>query len=315
MTVQPGWASPPDGHRAGPGAPLPPAPYQQQMWRPGGWWRPLLAIPALVLVWAVSAMLTSVPFFLSGGVKSTATPTTAAMSLWMNVILALGIPAAFLVTFVYGWFATRGIGRLVSVESRMRWGWLGRCHLVVVPLWVLYLGVGWALDGFSIGEPHSQLPWMVLVTLLTTPLQAAGEEFVFRGALTQAIGAWLRRPWLALVVPMVVTSLLFISAHGSFHPWIMIDIGSLAVAGSWLLWRTGGLEAVLSLHIVNNLLITLQGAVFGGLEQSYVSTDTTGSPTGAAMSVAVMGIAVVLLDWQAQRAGVAPKGWRAPALG
>ena len=51
--------------------------------------------------------------------------------------------------------------------------------------------------------------------------------------------------------------------------WIWIDIGSLAVAACWLAWRTGGIEAGIALHVVNNLAVTFAvGILLGGLEES-----------------------------------------------
>ena len=124
---------------------------------------------------------------------------------------------------------------------------------------------------------------LVVVSLLTTPLQAAGEEIAFRGGLVQSVGSWFRSPVVALVVTTILSTVTFVAAHGSFDPWIVIEIGTLAVFGCYLAWRTGGLEAVLVIHIVNNVLITVTGALFGGLEESYVDTTSTGSPAVGAL--------------------------------
>jgi membrane protease YdiL (CAAX protease family) len=137
----------------------------------------------------------------------------------------------------------------------------------------------------------------------------------FRGGIVQAVGSWIHSPLVAFAVTTVISTALFVAAHGSMDPWIWIDIGSLGVAGCYLAWRTGGIEAAIALHVVNNVLITLQGIVFGGLDQSYVDTETTGSISGSLMSVAVMSIATGLLLWAARRRGIALKGWLTPAKG
>ena len=36
--------------------------------------------------------------------------------------------------------------------------------------------------------------WLLLVVVLTTPLQSAAEEYLFRGYLSQAVAAWVRHP-------------------------------------------------------------------------------------------------------------------------
>ncbi|MER2134496.1 MAG: CPBP family intramembrane glutamate endopeptidase, partial [Arthrobacter sp.] len=40
-----------------------------------------------------------------------------------------------------------------------------------------------------------------------------------------------------------------------------IDVAVFAVAAGWLTWRTGGLEAAIALHVVNNLVVLALGAV------------------------------------------------------
>ena len=97
----------------------------------------------------------------------------------------------------------------------------------------------------------------------------------------QSVGSWFRSPLVALVVTTILSTVTFVAAHGSFDPWIVIEIGSLAVFGCYLAWRTGGLEAVIVVHVVNNVLITVTGALLGGLEESYVDTTSTGSPLSA----------------------------------
>ena len=96
---------------------------------------------------------------------------------------------------------------------------------------------------------------------------------------------------------------------------LSVDIGSLAVAACWLAWRTGGIEAGIALHVVNNLAVTFAGILLGGLEESYVDTETTGSPVSAAMSVVVMTIATALILWLARRRGIAPAGRTTPSVG
>ena len=50
-----------------------------------------------------------------------------------------------------------------------------------------------------------------VVILLTTPLQAIGEEYLFRGYLLQAVGSLFGSRWVAIVA----TATLFALAHGA----------------------------------------------------------------------------------------------------
>lgn len=277
------------------------------------WWRPFVSLGLLVALWLVVSTAISAPFFLVGSVDTIEEATsTWAGNLWLNLSLAALIPA----TMVALWAAhRRGWGRLFSVQGRVRWGWLFQAHALLVPLWLLYLGGTWVLSGQEVLARPEQWIGMLVVCLLTTPLQAAGEEIAFRGGLVQAVGSWFRSPVVAFAVTLLVSTVAFVAAHGSMDVWIWIDIGSLAVAACYLAWRTGGLEAGIAIHVVNNVLITLQGIILGGLDQSYVDTETSGSPLGALTSVFVMALATALLLWAARRRGIAPKGFFKPALG
>jgi membrane protease YdiL (CAAX protease family) len=100
---------------------------------------------------------------------------------------------------------------------------------------------------------------LLIVVLLTTPLQAAGEEYVFRGYLLQAVGALTRRGWVAVLVSAV----LFAMAHGLQNPPLFFDRFMFGLIAAWLVIRTGGLEAGIALHVLNNLLAFGAALLFG----------------------------------------------------
>lgn len=279
------------------------------------WWRPLVAltVASAVLFFCVALLTTPLALFeLVDSEEELLNPVNPWTALYMNLVLATLIPATLLGLWVgFG----RSPWRVLSVAGRMRWGWLGRCLLLVTPVWAAYLAVTWVVFDQEVLDRPADWLWLIAITLLTTPLQAAGEEIAFRGGLVQGVSAWIRSPAVALGVTTVLSTAVFVAAHGSADPWIVIELGSLAVAGCWLAWRTGGLEAVIVLHVVNNVLIMLTGIVFGGLEESYVDGTTEGSPVSAAMNLLATALMTAALLWLARRRGIAPPGWRAPAVG
>lgn len=279
------------------------------------WWRPLAALGVAIAVLVVLLIALMVPSELGGLLATEDTlidPLNPWAALVTNLILASLIPA----TLIGVWVGfRRSPWRVLSVTGRMRWRWLGWCTLVVTPLWLAYLAVTWVVFDQEVLDRADRWVPLLAVTLLTTPLQAAGEELAFRGGLVQGVGAWFRSPVAALVVTTVLSTALFAAAHGSADPWIIIELGSLAVAGCWLAWRTGGLEAVIVLHVVNNLLVMTTGILFGGLEESFVDGASAGSPVSAGMNVVATSLVTAVLLWLARRRGVAPAGWRTPAMG
>jgi membrane protease YdiL (CAAX protease family) len=288
------------------------------------WWRPLLGLGALVaaLVVLFGAMLLYLFVFIVGqaaGVQLL--DPTSVTDAWFaspagllvtNLGLALGIPLALVAT----WAQAKRAGLVSSVVARVRWrlllGGLGLALLVLVPL---TLGSDLVLteldlqadDGSGSGDDEGWWPltpasaWMALtvVVLLTTPLQAAGEEYFFRGWLSQWIGSWLRWRWLAVVVPAVVTAFLFALAHGTQSPWLFADRLVFGLIASLLVWRTGGLELAVALHVANNLLAFGLAIAYDGLADSLLITEV--APVEGAISIGVTIVTTAVLLWWARR--------------
>lgn len=227
---------------------------------------------------------------------------SAPMVLLNNLMLAALIGVALLAILVAHPVKARF---LHSVEGRVRWRWLLRAHLVLLPLFVVYVLGAWLLDGSRVLPRAEDWVWLLVMAFVLTPFQAAGEEYLFRGWVMLAIGTWIRRPVVTVAVSAVVSAVAFALAHGSLDPWILLDLGVFAVAAVILTWRTGGLEAAVALHVVNNVVIIVFGTLTGLDKESYVTDAAQGDPLSTLLSATVVTLATVLLLWQAKRAGVA----------
>lgn len=273
-------------------------------WR---WWNPVVAwVLAIVLgLVAVFVPMLVYGFTLAATTGAEAFSTdmemTPSMTFVLNVSLALLIVVSLVAVAIGFPVAARF---LHSVEGRVRWAWLIRCVLVLLPLFVVYVVGVWALDGARSLGPSQGWPALLAMAVFMTPLQAAGEEYLFRGFVLASIGSCFRRPIVGLVVAGTLSTVLFAAAHGSMDPWILIDLGGIAVACVYLTWRTGGLEAAVALHTTNNVVVFFLGILTGTVSESYVDNTTTGTPEQALVSVAVSALATVLLLWQAKRVGV-----------
>jgi hypothetical protein len=73
------------------------------------------------------------------------------------------------------------------------------------------------------------------------------------------------------------------------------------VASGLAAWRTGGLEAGIAMHAVNNVLTFFVVVLFGGWSQAFVGAQTTGTPMMLVLALAVNGLALGLILWQAKR--------------
>ena len=277
------------------------------------WWRPiastgLVAVGILIAFIGFALTLALAMVLRSGGEGFEEVITDfndPVIFTSQNLLLAALIPIALLATWI-----AHGVrpGFVSSVVGRFRWGWFGWCLLVTVPLWLAYVfGVTFILDG-GIGDMAGRpSTWVALIvlTFLTTPLQAAGEEYLFRGWLMQQLGAWIRNTYAALAIAIVVSSVVFALAHSSLDPWILLDLGAFATAAVLLTWRTGGLEAAVALHIVNNVIVLVLLTLTTGLSDAFITPDTTSDPVSTVISVVALTAATAALWWLAGRRGVA----------
>jgi uncharacterized protein len=192
--------------------------------------------------------------------------------LTVNLSLAALIPAAMLAMVAVHHLRPGWLG---SVSGHLRWRLLGRFLLLAggVVLFVTLVAGFLPSDGVAPDSVRlvSFERWLSLaiVIVLTTPLQAAGEEYGFRGYALQALGAWFRNPW----VGITVTSLVFAVAHGGQNPSLFIARFGFGLVAGWLVIRTGGLEASIALHVMNNVIMFLVAAAFDQVDDALTTRE------------------------------------------
>jgi membrane protease YdiL (CAAX protease family) len=279
------------------------------------WWKPLLCLVLVVPLAGIMMALAIVPVVIAGliaGAPDLVAYTTRATTdianlgpigfLYVNLSLIVLIPASGLSIWIVHGIRPR---YLSSVAGGIRWRWLLRCIAVILPLWALYTTLGALASPFTSPRPDHWIALLVIV-LVMTPLQAAGEEYFFRGWIMQNVGAWFARPMVGLVASLIVSAVAFSTAHLSPDPWVLGTIACLAVASGLAAWRTGGLEAGIAMHAVNNVLTFFVVVIFGGWSQAFVGTQTSGTPMMLLLAAIVNGSALALILWQAKRIGLQP---------
>jgi membrane protease YdiL (CAAX protease family) len=214
--------------------------------------------------------------------------------------LASLIPAAMFASWIVHGVRPRF---LTSVAGGFRWGWLLRCLVITGPIFAIYLGINFLL-GWDYGPKPPQWIALLILVVIGIPFQSAGEEYVFRGIILQNVGGWIRRPLVAVIVASVPAVLLFAFAHGGFDPWVLADLSVFALGACVVTWRTGGLEAAIALHATNNVLLMISTILFGGWAGAFVTESTQGSPLSVLGTLAVQGVSVALILWQAKRLGI-----------
>ena len=252
----------------------------QRLGRSGRGWSLLGAVGFAVLTFVgIQATWFLVwPFARVLGAEVSIDPVSPAGLAWVNLGWAVAILVAALVVRQLHRLPP---GTLASVVGRVRWRWLVTClglsvlalaATIVVAAFLPQQG-GAELSG-TVNDLTDRLVGFVLVVLLLTPLQAAGEEVAFRGYLTQACGGLVQGSgrWVA-VVAVVVPASLFALAHGAQDAPIFVDRLAFGLVAGTLVILTGGLEAGIAMHVLNNF------AAFG-LALAFGDMDTALQPTG-----------------------------------
>ncbi|WP_415104650.1 lysostaphin resistance A-like protein [Micropruina sp.] len=139
---------------------------------------------------------------------------------------------------------------LASVRPWFRWRYLLISMAVAFVVFNLMLFARQLGQPFPVLQPQADYWVFLAVTVLTSPLQAAAEEFFFRGYLLQAFQTLLPRPWFGVICSAV----LFALFHGTQNLPLFLDRFAFGVLAGILVVRTGGLEAAIGAHAVNNLM-------------------------------------------------------------
>lgn len=272
--------------------------------RRSGWWTPLatgalglaiyfgfllvVIIAAVIATFRDPGRLDSLARLSDSGGVDMGDPLLVALLLGT---IALMLPSYLLASLVVN---GRRVGLISSAAGRLRWRWMLQCTGVAVALSLVLSAVSFLLP--SEGDtpataPNALWPLVLVLVIVLVPVQAAAEEYVFRGYLMQSIGRWLRHPAFAILLPVP----LFVLGH-TYDVLGQTGVGLFAVAAGWLTWRTGGLEAAIALHVVNNLSAFLLALAAGSNP-----TESTTDVVSFLWSFLLIGGYVGVVEWMLRR--------------
>lgn len=257
------------------------------------WWRPFIVAIMIFIIFFGFSLVGGILLGLIAPQKTLAiyeqlqsgklNPTPEVMLLLFGSV-ALLLPAIFIAQLFGKW---EKLGYISSVAGGIRWRWLGLCSLVTLIPFGIITAINFYLLHLS-GElnfgPKLTGYTVVLICLLfiVIPFQSAAEEYLYRGFIGQTIGHWTKSPILAVLIPIP----LFVFSH-NYDSWAMLSVAYIALLAGILTWKTGGLEAGIALHAVNNIsssivfffveVVDLQesGTSFDFFVQSFAVTCAT----------------------------------------
>jgi membrane protease YdiL (CAAX protease family) len=295
------------------------------------WWKPVVGILSMVVLGLVVVPLLLMPVLaaavaIQGGSGSFADrfvdsasveSVTPASMLYLNLTLAsLTLVAMGLMRFVHRlrprWLA--------SVLPGMRWKFFFVCLGLSVVALVVSILVSAVLPSnpSDVGGNPNELTGRLIATgiviLLTTPLQALGEEYAFRGYLMQAFGSLthsIAESWglsraaaarVAVGFALLITSSLFALAHGTQNAPLFLDRFAFGLMAGLIVVLAGGLEAGIALHILNNLLAFALAIFFGDLQSALTVSEV--SWWQLPVTIAQNGVYLLLVLFVARRMGL-----------
>jgi membrane protease YdiL (CAAX protease family) len=218
-----------------------------------------------------------------------------------NLINAASIPVAMF----SGWLLFRQRPRwLTSIVGKFRWRWFGKAFSISLVFCLVAVGVDIAisLDQLSSLRLSADTLPMALVILITTPFQCAGEEYSERGVLNRFVGSLFPSRRVGLVIAAIVSSAVFALLHSAADPWLNAYYFTFGILSCVLVWRTGGLEASIALHIANNFTAEML-LPFSDLAGLFDRSAGVGSPLILIQVAFTTGATLVIL-WQARRSSL-----------
>ncbi|MFD7311754.1 CPBP family intramembrane glutamic endopeptidase [Promicromonospora sp. NPDC059942] len=266
------------------------------------WWKPLvvLVVPALGMV-----VLQVVFYQVVGVIEGSDDPMSATFTplklLAINLSVALsGVLAVLLLARLarVSWRSLISFPRAFD-GRRLAQYLLAAAVLVGAGIGVVALvapeSPGWVAFGVS-----GTTILMLVITLVSTPLQSVGEELMYRSAVLPAAASWVRAVRPALAVGLVVSSLAFAVVHGSSDPWLFGYYTFIGVATGLMAIISRGIEAPAAFHVANNVLFSSVNTLMADGEGYTIDRSTdTGDPS--LLILAGVNVAMVVLVWFRER--------------
>jgi len=242
------------------------------------WWRYLIGILIMVFVNIIGQFLIFIPFSLLADDPSQILSEDGSMDLMGSGIHPAIMLMVLVTPFIFIIFALwitlklihqREFSTLFAADKRLDWNRFFYSFGLWIAMMILLEVVAYAIEPsnyvFSL-DLKLFIP-VVLVSLVFLPLQTSAEEFLFRGYLTQGIGASTRRPWIAILS----TSILFAALHlanpeiGKYGYILVVNYLSVGIILGIITLMDERIELALGYHAANNIysatFVTFSGSV------------------------------------------------------
>jgi uncharacterized protein len=178
-----------------------------------------------------------------------------AMFLGLEMFTSIGLTIGVIVA---AWLIQkRSWKSLITAYSNVRWERFFFGNLLWLGLMIGAELITYAMnpDNYVFQFQATQVVALLIVSILTIPLQAAGEELIFRGYLMQGIGWGTKRPWIALILTSVGFGCLHL-ANPEIDKYGQEFVITYIITGLFfgiITLMDDGLELAIGVHTINNI--------------------------------------------------------------
>ncbi|MFF5218606.1 CPBP family intramembrane glutamic endopeptidase [Micromonospora sp. NPDC000442] len=260
----------------------------------------VIVVPPLAML-ILQVLLYQVVGIIEGSDDPMAPTFTPLKFLAVNVSVGVaGVLAILLLTRIakVPWRSLISAPRAFDARRLVRY-LIGAALLVSAGIAVVALVAPAAPGWTSFGVTGTTIAMLVIV-MRSTPIQATGEELMFRSAVLPAAASWLRPVRAALVVGLVVSSLGFAVVHGSTDPWLFGYYAVFGISTGLMAIISRGIEAPVAFHVANNVLFTTVNTVMAGGE-GFAIDRSTDTGDASLLILAVVNVGMVVLVWLRER--------------
>ena len=164
--------------------------------------------------------------------------------------------------------------KAITLLKRIRWNLMLKGALIWLAFLLVSFLIGFIIDpgNYYLNLNINDLFLIILLFMLSIPIQVLFEELFFRGYINQALSLIIKKP----IIIIIISSLLFSIGHvinGGMNPIFMVSnvlitfIGGIILSVATL--ATDGIEWAVGAHFANNLfafLITSSEGSIGNFE-------------------------------------------------
>lgn len=256
------------------------------------WWRPLSEVFYFMVSYVVMIFLFLIfaVFFnslagnegLKNGILGEIDPSnTTQFTTWMVEIILL-IPALY---FSVRFGGKRKFNNLLSIYNKFRVLLFLRSVFLSTPLYVLGAFMELRGESFDFESLNGCVISGVFAIITLVPLQAAAEELMFRGFISQVFGAWFS----CAFFPIIISTVPFVFGHD--YDFIgLIDISVFSICMGVLAWVTGGLEIPIGIHAVGNIISLL----LVSLGNAHISHDVPIKPVLISITLTIALTSIII---------------------